>query len=68
MIDGDRCFKTMHGYDVTFSNGSTIVITGKDEDGEFEIQLDPTDLSVIYGSYTQMQKELLEERKLNESS
>ena len=68
MIDGDRCFKTMHGYDVVFSETSNVVISGEDDGGEFEIQLDPTDLSLIYGAYMQMCTENIKEEEIRRNT
>lgn len=51
---GERIIATSHGYDVSFSPTSTIIISNDDN----EVSLDPTDLSAIYGAYMQMQREL----------
>jgi len=66
MIGDDRQFTTSFGYTIVFNNISTIIISKDDpeEGGHVEVQLDPTDLSVIYGAYMQMKKEELEKEKV----
>jgi len=62
MIDSSRNFKTSFGHLVTFDDTSVICI--QDSTGDFEIRLDPTDLSLLYNSYLGMKRELLEEELL----
>jgi hypothetical protein len=66
MIGDDRQFTTSFGYTIVFNNISTIIISKDDpKEGEHvEVQLDPTDLSVIYGAYMQMKKEEFEKEKV----
>lgn len=64
-MKGERIIKLneLSGLTISFSSHSTILFYNKD--GETVFQLDPTDLSALYGAYTQMVKEDNEELRLN---
>lgn len=61
-MKGERQLTTSLGYEVYFDKISTIQFV--DNHGVTVVQLDPTDLSAIYGAYRQMEREYEEDKSL----